>query len=160
VRDRVIAAGLCGLSDAELQAVLARPRVLLELQKAVLLDGSAYWDEAIRRADARIEPADVTPAPRRRVGMSRLLSHAVTAATAACVVWLVSGIQLRQAREELQISQATNARLRDELGTIPPILPADLPEGPTELVTADPPDLPEGDPPDLPDSPTLRPSGV
>lgn len=158
LRDRVLAVGLLGLSDDELQTVLEQPRALLELQKAVLTTGSAYWDAVMRRADDRQEPVTL-PAPARPRGRS-WLTHAVAAGLAAAVVAGGLGWRLGEVEGELRVARAANARLRDELADRPPVLPADLPGDRPEAAPPDPSDLPGGDPADLPESPKFGPSGV
>jgi hypothetical protein len=160
LRDRIVTSGLCALDDSELQTVLVRPRYLLQLQSEVLLHGSPYWDEVMRRADARTELGDIIPTPAGRTRLPRWLTHLLSAATAAAIVLVVTNRQVRHVDNDLRLARAENARLRAELRAIPPVVPADLPEESSELVTTDPPDLPEGDPADLPATPKPRSSDV
>jgi hypothetical protein len=157
--DRIVARGLVGLSEQEFQAVLERPRALLNLHKVVLLSGSAYWDAVMRRADDRQEPV-TTPAPVPSRKTWFWASHALTASVAAAIVAGVLGWRLSEAKDELQVARAANAQLQGELAAHPPVIPADLPGEYVEVSLPDPDDLPGSDPADLPSAPKSRLSGV
>ena len=62
---RIRTAGLVGLAPSEFRLVMQQPRVLLQLQKTVLLKYSPYWEEVIERADGRLPPQPVAPARER-----------------------------------------------------------------------------------------------
>jgi hypothetical protein len=163
VRERIIQSGLQGLSELEFQLVLERPRTLLELQKAILLDGSDYWDSVMWQSDSRPEPLGEV-APIREVPYYRnprwWMTHAIVAAVAAVIVAGYLGMELFNAKDTLHLVVAQRNRLERELASSPSVTPADLPESVTEFLVADPPDLPGGDPLDLPESPKTKQSGV
>jgi len=160
LRDRILNEGLQALTDNELQSVLARPRTLLELHKSILVRGSEYWDAVMRRADTNPTSPETIPAPVRVRRVPRWASHILTAATAAAVVFVAMNHQIRERSDDLRDVRAENGRLRDELRSIPSVVPADLPESTPDVLPADPGDLPEGDPADLPESPKTRATGV
>jgi hypothetical protein len=163
LRDRILTGGLCGLSDAEFQSLMRQPRVLLQIQKAVLLEGSAYWDLVIQRSIGTApEPVSVSPSTAWYRHPWGWTTHALVGLAAAVVVYVSLGGVSRQLSEQM----AQNETLRHDLAALraaPAVVPGDLPEeqrAEPVRVFRDPLDLPGDDPPDLPEMTKPLPRGV
>ena len=169
---RILSDGLVALTEDEFQTLLSQPRALLDLQKAVLLDGKEYWDEVLQRVGGHVAPAP-TPNPAMPVrpwyrSPWAWTANALTGLAASVALFVVvtsPGARLDDAERQLRDQAARNDSLGRELAALkqahPPMLPADLPEQDFAITkTLDPSDLPENDPKDLPDAPKTNRSSV
>lgn len=159
LRARILASGLRDLTEDELRLLMRQPRVLLELQRAVLSEGGAYWDAVLTRTRTSIAETPRKPSTGWYRSPWAWAANAVTGLAAALAVTVfgagkppANGKVERQLREEVAALKQAH----------PPVVPADLPDGPPErsaVSSPDPPDLPEIDPEDLPEAPkTPRPN--
>ena len=160
---RIVSDGLVGLSEEEFQSVLSRPRSLLPLQKAVLLEGKKYWDEVLQRVRGGVAP--VEPARPWYRSPWAWTANALTGLAASVAFFAVVSGRLDDRDQQLRDRAARNETLSQEFASLkrshPPVMPADLPEMDLPVAQAlDPPDLPENDPEDLPEAPKNRRSSV
>lgn len=163
LRSRILSSGLSTLSEDEFGTLLSHPRGMLELQRAILLHGGAYWDGVIARSRGVVAVDPVVPAPDPNTASPAWYQSPwawaanVLTGLAAALVVLAFGSSDSPTRQELAQKDRQVKALTEELAALsrqhPPTTPTDLPEASPLMAAPDPSDLPEGDPEDLPEGP-------